>query len=143
MMGAHISKRQIAQIIQIINQWNPDNKFTWDALIDAMKVELGIDVTRQTLNNSKDIKVAYLSKKQQLRSSVKHVIKIPPSLNIAAHRIKKLEEENKRLKSERDELLARFVTWQLNAESKNVTLEMLNNGLPRFNRRVEKKLKKT
>lgn len=141
-MGTHISKRHTAQIIQIINQWNPDNKFTWNALTDEIKVKVGIEVTRQTLNNSNDIKVEYLSKKQQLRSNVKQVIKVPHSLKIAAHRIKKLEAENEKLKSERDELLARFVTWQFNAELNNVTLMMLNKGLPRFNQNVLKKSKR-
>ncbi|MDU0111750.1 hypothetical protein RT723_01735 [Psychrosphaera aquimarina] len=52
-------------IERIIRLW--EGKFTWAALIKAVEIELGLKVTRQTLEDYKGIYTAYKQKKEMLR----------------------------------------------------------------------------
>lgn len=125
-MGAHLTKYDIKSVVNLIDNWVEDKKFTWDSLSSEANKRLSVNATRQTLYSHKEIQSAFKIKKERLRSDGTKELKIPPSLNIAAKRIKNLEAENARLKQERDELLAQFVVWQYNAENKRISINELN-----------------
>lgn len=130
-MGSHITKYEIDKIVSLIDRWDDNDKFTWDSLSLSINKSLSINVSRQTLYSHKAIKTAYNFKKEKLRTDGPKKVKIPPSLNIAANRIAKLEAENMRLLDERNALLAKFVVWQYNAVANNLTLEDLDTAIPR------------
>jgi nicotinamide mononucleotide adenylyltransferase len=130
-MGAHLTKHDIKSVVNLIDNWVVDEKFTWDSLCKTANKRLSVNATRQTLYSHKEIQSAFKIKKQMLRSDGAKDLKIPPSLNIAANRIKKLEAENARLKQERDDLLAQFVIWQYNAERKGISRKELSLDLIR------------
>jgi ribosomal protein S20 len=90
-----------------------------------------ISTTRQTIQKTR-IKTVYKERKKALRSG-QDKPKTPASLNIAAKRIDKLENENSRLKSEEGDLLAQFVVWQYNAYANGMTMEQLNRAMPEKN----------
>lgn len=129
-MSSHITKREIYKIVSLIDQWDDEKKFTWESLCLLSNNRFEINATRQTLYNHKQIQDAYKSKKEKLKIHGKSKVKVPPSLNIAAHRIAKLEAENLRLNNERDALLAQFVVWQFNAVLNNITIEDLCRPIP-------------
>ena len=54
------------EIERMIRVW--DGKLTWNALVQRIEIELGIKVTRQTLEDYKGIYTAYKHKKELLRS---------------------------------------------------------------------------
>lgn len=135
-MGSHITKHEVEKIISLIDQWNDNDKFTWESLCQLANKRLAIVATRQTLYSQKKIKTAYHFKKEKLRTEGVGKVKVPPSLNLAAHRIAKLEAENMRLIAERNALLAQFVVWQYNAMNKELTIEDLNKPIPRIKQKV-------
>ncbi|ATX80169.1 hypothetical protein Ga0123461_1756 [Mariprofundus aestuarium] len=134
-MAKHVTDQDIEKIVSLIDQWNDEVKFTWDNLCGLALKRYSITATRQTLQSYSRIKSAYGEKKKDLRDNGKRKEKIPPSLKIAARRIATLEAENSRLKKEQEGLLAQFVVWQYNAYAHGISMEKLNNPLPKKNSR--------
>lgn len=130
-MAKHLTDRDIEKIIGILDGWQ--GKLTWDALCDAASSQVGKRPTRQSLNAQKRIKAAFADKKERLKRNVAE-IRTPPSLAIAGQRIKRLEEENARLKKENNRLLEQYVIWQYNAYRHGVTEDKLNSPLPIIDR---------
>jgi len=62
---AKITNEMQKKICALIMTWQ--SKLTWDLLVKAIKCELGLSVTRQTLHNFMAIKNAFDSKKQELQ----------------------------------------------------------------------------
>ena len=56
------------------------------------------------------------------------------SIAVAAQRIKRLEEENVRLKKENELFLEQFVVWQYNAHRNGLSKAQLNDPLPVIDR---------
>lgn len=135
-MAKHITDQDIEKIVSLIDQWDDDEKFTWEKLCGLALKRHSIAATRQTLQNYSRIKSAHSDKKTYLRENGKHKIKIPPSLNIAGKRIATLEAENSRLKKEQERLLAQFVVWQYNAYAHGMTMDQLNRPLPKKDSRT-------
>lgn len=130
-MAKHLSENDINKILNLIDSWQ--GKLTWDSLCDKSKILVGKRPTRQSLNSNKKIKNAFTNKKKLLKTEEPQ-LSMPPSLKIAGQRIKKLEEENKRLKNENQNLLEQFTIWQYNAYRHNLTEKDLNNPLPPVDR---------
>lgn len=130
-MAKHLTDNDINKIIGILDGWQ--GKLTWDALCEAASAHVGKRPTRQSLNAHKKIKMAFADKKERLKGSVED-IKTPPSLAIAGQRIKRLEEENARLKNENNRLLEQYVIWQYNAYRHGITEDKLNAALPVIDR---------
>ncbi len=134
-MAKHITDQDIKKTVSLIDQWDDEVKFTWDSLCALAVKRYSIAATRQTLQGYSRIKSAFDDKKVDIRTNGKRKAKIPPSLNIAAKRISTLEAENSRLKKEQERLLAQFVVWQYNAYAHGMTMDKLNNPLPKKNSR--------
>ena len=74
------------------------------------------------------IKAAFKNKKERLKTGA------PPSLTMAAQQIKRLEEENARLKKKNELFLEQFIMWQYNAHRKGLSEVQLNDPLPVIDR---------
>lgn len=130
-MAKHLTDRDIEKILGVLDGWQ--GKLTWDGLCDACAIHIGKRPTRQSLNSHERIKQAFLGKKS--RSAIESEgLKVPPSLAIAGQRIKRLEEENARLKNENSRLLEQYVIWQYNAYRHGLTEKKLNAPLPVIDR---------
>ncbi|MFG0339731.1 hypothetical protein ACF8FF_17640 [Pseudomonas sp. zjy_13] len=135
-MAKHLTRGDIQAIVSLIDGW--DGKLGWEALCDEAAALVGARPTRQTLSSHDAIKSAFDNqKKLQRTGSV--VKKRPPSLDIAAQRIRRLEAENSRLTLENERLLERFQRWQYNAYKFNVSAEKLDAPLPQINRHSAEK----
>lgn len=130
-MAKHLTDQDINKIIGILDGWQ--GKLTWDSLCEAASKQVGKRPTRQSLNAHNRIKQAFLDKKERLKEGQEET-KIPPSLVIAGQRIKRLEEENARLKKENNRLLEQYVVWQYNAYRHGLTEDKLNFSLPVIDR---------
>ena len=126
-MAKHLTDQDVDKIIGILDGWQ--GKLTWDGLCEAASSQVGKRPTRQSLNAHKRIKQAFGDKKERLKGGLLDT-KTPPSLAIAGQRIKRLEEENARLKKENSRLLEQYVVWQYNAYRHGLTEDKLNVPLP-------------
>jgi hypothetical protein len=131
-MAKHLTDKDIYNIVSLLDGWNSDSKLTWDNLCELASKRHKISSTRQTIQKPVRIKKAFKDRKKALRSGQEKP-KVPPSLSIAAKRIEKLENENTRLESESDDLLAQFVVWQYNAYANGMTMEQLSRPMPAKN----------
>ena len=130
-MAKHLTVVDIEKILHTLDGWQ--GRLTWEALCDALLPLIGTRPTRQTLSAFVQIQEAFQHKKG--RSSVENdKTKVPPSLTVAAQRIKRLEEENARLRNENEGLLQQFVIWQYNAYSHGLSEQQLAAPLPKARR---------
>lgn len=126
-MAKHLTAKDIQDIVRLIDSWN--TKLSWEALCDAVGPLIGSRPARQTLITHEQIKSAFEHQKERLKSGAS-ISKRPPSLNIAAERIRRLETENNRLVMENQRLLERFMRWQYNAHKFGVSQEKLDAPMP-------------
>lgn len=131
-MRKTLSDKDIATIVGIIDVW--EKKLTYDRLIEKIESRLHRRFSRQALFSHTRIRDAFDARKSSLRngSSRKQVKSV--ELQIALDRIERLEAEVKRFTNENDALLAQFVRWAYNANSKGLTLDFLNQPLPPVDR---------
>lgn len=130
-MAKHLTVQDVDKVIGILDGWQ--GKLTWEGLCEAASKQVGKRPTRQSLNAHKRIKQAFLDKKERLKGNYQE-IRTPPSLAIAGQRIKRLEEENARLKKENGRLLEQYLVWQYNAYRHGLTEDKLNALLPVIDR---------
>ncbi|RDU78046.1 hypothetical protein CJF24_21605 [Aeromonas veronii] len=130
-MAKHLSEKDIADIVGLIDSWHFDVKLTWEKLCEQMSSRLGLSHSRQTIQSYHRIKKSFQDKKNELRSDDAKAPKTPASLSIAANKIARLEAENIRLKKENNELLSQFVIWQYNAYAHGISIAQLNTPLPK------------
>ncbi|POZ60642.1 hypothetical protein C2I19_17870 [Chromobacterium alticapitis] len=130
-MAKHLTSKDIVILIQLIDAW--EGKLTWEALCEEGAKLIGTRPTRQTLNTHKQIKNAYLNRKEQLKSGP-IPSKRPASLTIAEQRIRRLENTSSRLMAENERLLVQFVRWQYNAYKHGMSKEKLDAPLPPIDR---------
>lgn len=135
-MAQHLTDQDIENIVEILDYWSPKEKLTWDRLCNAIEQQLELipSPTRQTLQKYIRIKNAFdLGKKSPVarRIASENRDKLPASLKIAQDRINKLEAKANRLAKENSMLLEQFVTWQYNAYKYGVSIEKLNEPLPK------------
>lgn len=130
-MAKHLTSKDIVILTQLLDAW--EGKLTWEALCEEGAKLIGTRPTRQTLNTHKQIKNAYLNRKEQLKSG-STPSKRPASLTIAEQRIRRLENTNSRLKAENERLLVQFVRWQYNAYKHGMSKEKLDAPLPPIDR---------
>ena len=131
-MPKHLSKRDIEAIVNLILGWG-EKKLTWNAVCESAEKIIGRRSSRQSLFANKEIKEAFKARKIGIRQKGNELPK-PGNLNIAAERIKRLQNENEVLKKKNTELLEKFVIWQYNAYKHSVKEHELNEPLPRIDR---------
>ncbi|MEI4523831.1 hypothetical protein [Pseudomonas sp. CCNWLW23] len=130
-MARHLTRRDIEILVNIIDVW--EGKLSWDALCDAVAPLIGGRPTRQTLSSHGQVKTAFSHKKEQQKTGIV-AGKRPASLSIAEQRIKRLENENDRLRAESSRLLEQFIRWQYNAYKHGLSKDKLDAPLPNIER---------
>lgn len=134
-MAKHLDNKDISIIKNTIAGWDSEKsgKLSWEYLCDRLEPLIGKRPTRQSLGLHKDIVMAFNIKKKNIKSGNDEE-KRPANLKIAAQRIRNLELKNKTLSEELRRLEERFVVWQFNAINHGISVEQLNNGLPKIDR---------
>lgn len=130
-MAKHLTRRDIEILVNLIDVW--EGKLGWDALCDVAAPLIGGRPSRQTLSAHDPVKVAFGHKKQQQKTGVV-AGKRPASLGIAEQRIKRLENENDRLRADSSRLLEQFLRWQYNAYKHGLSKDKLDAPLPTIDR---------
>lgn len=118
------------KICTLIMSW--EGKFSWDELTKAIKSELDIDITRQTLKSDELIYQKYQAKKQEGRGINTNPILVGASESKLIKEVQKLTKEVKKLKAQ-NELAEETTAAQLafienmleNARSMGVDLQRL------------------
>jgi type I restriction-modification system DNA methylase subunit len=124
---------KIEKIVQILDGWS--GKLTWNKLIDEIALHLRNKYTRQTLAKHTRIKSAYeLIKENKFDTETKKIY-TPIEINVLIQELEKVKAENKRLKKEKQDLLAQYARWAYNSYAKGVTKEDLDKPLPIIDRR--------
>jgi hypothetical protein len=117
----------IRATVSIINEWR--GRLTWDALCEALARETGAKYTRQALNNYLDITAAYQAYAKNSLSPLKE-----KKLNRDQQKIKKLERKISELEMVREALLEKFVRWAVNASTRNLDEDFLDQPLRQITR---------
>ncbi|EHY5915930.1 hypothetical protein K4J80_004824, partial [Escherichia coli] len=129
-MAKHITGYDEKNITNVINNWNKDEKLTWDALCDKLVKIIGKRPSRQSLSSHVKISDCFNSKKKTLKFGIKEKYSIKPAnLEIACQRIKRLETENEALIALNNRYLEQFKIWLYNSHLKQITVEELNSPL--------------
>nr|WP_242486667.1 hypothetical protein [Pseudomonas sp. TH49] len=106
---------------------------TWPLLVEACKTKLNINRARQSLMKLPEIGIAMKDRKAALKLPTEKQGWVK-DIHRANERIEKLTEANQRLKFINQQLLARFLTWQANADMRGITQAMLDRPLVQFSR---------
>ena len=131
-MRQHLTPKDEARIIKLIEEW-PEPKLTWPLLVEACKTRLNIPRVRQSLMALPAVKMAMESRKVALKAPTEKAGWVK-DLQQANERIEKLTEANQQLRAVNQQLLARFLTWQANADMHGVTQAMLDRPLIQLKR---------
>lgn len=130
-MAKHITGYDEKHITNVINNWNKDEKLTWDALCDKLVNIIGKRPSRQSLSSHVKVSDCFNSKKKTLKFGIKDTCSIKhANLEIACQRIKRLETENEALIALNNRYLEQFKIWLYNSHLKQITVEELNRPLP-------------
>ena len=129
----NLDDEAISRIVAILDGWS--GKLTWELLIDAIRLHLRADYTRQALHKHERIKQAFSHRKKSLSSQPESKdFDGPPELKASLERIVRLEGENERLKVENQRLLEQFACWAYNAHTRGLDYAFLSRPLPSVNR---------
>jgi hypothetical protein len=128
----HLTKKDEVQIIKLIEEWS-EPKLTWPLLVEACKVKLNIKRARQSLMKLPAVDMAMKDRKAALKAPTEKQGWVK-DIHQANERIEKLTEANHRLKFINQQLLARFLTWQANADMHGITQTILDRPLVHFRR---------
>ena len=126
----HLTKKDEVRIIKLIEEWS-EPKLTWPLLVEACKTKLSISRARQSLMKLPAVDMAMKVRKAALKAPTEKPGWIK-DIHQANERIEKLTEANQQLKAVNKQLLARFLTWQANADMHGVSQAMLDRPLVHF-----------
>ena len=132
-MGPHLSKKDVARIKKLIEEWS-ESKLTWPLLVEACEKRLGVIRSRQSLMKLTELHMAFKDRKDALKAPTEEAGWIK-DIHEANERIEKLTEANQRLKAVNQKLLERFKIWQANADMYGVSQTKLDQPLAQFRKR--------
>jgi len=135
MAKSKLNDEQVGKISALIYGWRR-KPFRWELIVDRVKTDFDIEVTRQTLSDKKypEIQHAYKLKKQALRDKPKEdVISLTKSdkslyeqLVEARAKTEKLEAKIETLETQSNHFLALINAIKENAKSNPMLLQLLN-----------------
>ncbi|WP_417777965.1 hypothetical protein [Stutzerimonas xanthomarina] len=128
----HLTKKDEARIIKLIEEWS-EPKLTWPILVQACKTKLNISRARQSLMKLPAVDMAMKDRKAALKAPTEKPGWVK-DIHQANERIQKLTEANQQLKAVNQQVLARFLTWQANADMHGVSQAMLDRPLMQFSK---------
>ena len=131
-MAKHLNDDDVKSIANLIRDWSKD-KLTWGNLCRKCEELFGVTATRQTLFAHKKIREAYSARKRHIsRDGVR--TPMPSSLAFAAGRLARQQALIEELQERNDRLLEQFVKWEYNAYKRGISIDELNEELPRIDR---------
>lgn len=135
-MAKHLTDADIAKYVEILDEWDLDDKLSWDNYVSTINAKYGSEVTRQTLYKKTRIKNAFTSTKKAIAEGGngkknKTDKSLPSSLKVAARQIESRDRRIDRLEAENNALLEQFHIWLYNANRLKITIEELNRPLQR------------
>lgn len=128
----HLTNKDEVQIVKLIEEWS-EPKLTWPLLVEECKIKLNINRARQSLMKLATVDMAMKDRKAALKAPTEKRGWVK-DIHQANERIEKLTEANQRLKFINQQLLARFLTWQANADMHGITQTTLDRPLVQFRR---------
>lgn len=127
----------VAQIIGILDGWT--GALSWDKFIEAIYLRLHERYTRQALYAHRRIADAFSLRKRSIASEDGTPITAKsPQLQAALQKIARLEAENNRLSKENAFLNERFVRWIVNANTRGLDEQYLDQPLAPIDREQTK-----
>ena len=126
----------IEGIIEMIRSW-PTGTIAWAKVCKKAEAVLGFIPSRQGLSQHDAILTAFQARKEGLRVAPQVGRPMPSSLAVASERIARLNAQIAELNLENRRLLDKFITWQYNAHSRNMTQADLDTPLPQIDREVD------
>lgn len=134
-----LSLKDIEFVLDELDSWT--GRLTWNALIAAAKKRLGYEYSRFTFNSYPEIANAFALKQELFRGQPRRPRSAPKDKQVRAALAQAAREKSRsdRLAAENALLLEQFTTWAINAESRGVTIDMLNAPLPKPNRDQSKR----
>jgi hypothetical protein len=131
-MAKHLNNDEVKNIANLIRDWSKE-KLTWNNLCRKCEELFGVTATRQTLFAHRKIREAYSARKRHIsRNGVR--TPAPSSLAFAAGRLARQEALIEELQEKNSRLLEQFVKWQYNAYKRGISIDELNDALPRIDR---------
>lgn len=124
----NLDDEKIEKIVQILDGWS--GKLTWSKLIDEIFLHLKNKYTRQTLAKHTRIKSAYDLIKENKYDTKDSKTYSPAEVNVINQELEKVKAENRRLKKEKQDLLAQFARWTYNSYAKGISKDELDKPLP-------------
>lgn len=136
-----LTDERIAVVLETLDAWK--GKLTWELLLDAVQASTGYRYSRFTFAEYPEIANAFSLKKDALRGTSPHARGEPRDERVrsALAQAERYKAKANRLEAENQLLTEQFVTWAINAERNGVTLDMLNNPLPKPQRDRSKGVK--
>lgn len=136
-----LTDERIKLVLETLDGWS--GKLTWDLLLDAVETSCGHRYSRFTFADYPEIATAFSLKKDALRGSWKSERGAPKDERVRAalEQAARYRSKADRLQKENDLLLEQFIVWATNAERKGVTMDMLNQPLPKPPRDQNKEAK--
>lgn len=122
-----LTQARIDGVVALVGGWT--GGLTWDSLCEAVERETGSRYTRQALNNYVEIKAAYAAYRQQPTPQ-----KSEKTLSKTQQKILNLERKVAELEAVRDALLEKFARWAVNASTRNLDEDFLDQPLRRISR---------
>ena len=117
-----LTQARIDGVVALIGEWA--GGLTWDSLCEAVERETGSRYTRQALNNYVEIKAAYTAYRQQPTPHTSD-----KKLSRTQQKILNLERKVAELEAVRDALLDKFARWSVNASSRSLDHDFLDQPL--------------
>ncbi|EKO3438045.1 hypothetical protein NTE19_001891 [Vibrio fluvialis] len=125
-----LTTQDVRKIEALIGSWK--TKLTWDLLVERIKVDFDISITRQSLRTYKSIKDVFDYKKQTLRSSsspkdlVEELVKFSKADIDRFEQISRLESQNALLEKKLAKQLAFIKRLSELADATPALLEVFN-----------------
>ena len=137
-----LTEERIQLVLDTLDGWK--GKLTWDLLIESVHEATGITYSRFTFAEYPAITNAFTLRKEAVRSEAGKPARLPRDERVrtAMEETDRYKAKAERLEAQNQLLLEQFVTWAYNAERKGVTMDMLNEPLPKPQRDQSKKDKK-
>jgi hypothetical protein len=133
--NAHIKPAHVTGIQLLIRSWG-EEKLSWEAVCEAAEPILGYKPSRSGLSSHAGLLEAFQARKQGLQSRPTTTRPLPGSLASAARQLAAKDAEIVELQRTITKFEEQFERWQYNARLGRVTLEQLDEPLPRIDRTV-------
>jgi hypothetical protein len=129
----NLNDSDIRRIAEEIATWQ--GKLSWELLVKHL-IKIGMpEYTRQALYKHERIRLTFTNRKEQLaQEPEKNRKPVSPQLAHAYQRIERLEQLKADLEHTIDRLYEQFDRWVYNAAGANISVERLNQSLPKINR---------